>query len=398
MWGNGDERGHGDVGTFRQDPTFFYLTGVELPNAVVVLRPEESYEALFLPPRNSGVERWTGPKWGPGDEAAAALGFDQVLSTQPGEMVLDARVRPVPGFEGRLASWLGGGSATLVVPFPAVPSTALLSPTHQLVVRLRERLPSFAVRDLTPELTTLRLVKDDGEVALMERAVAASIAGQRAAAAAIRPGVSEGAVDGRVYSAFRAHGAEGLAFPIIIGSGVNATTLHYDHNVGCCAAGELVVVDIGARHGYYCGDLTRTYPVSGSFTPRQRELYLAVLAAHDHVEAAIRPGLTLFDLRKIAFTTLQEAAARSLSGAPLGEAFIHGLGHFLGLEAHDPGSDSVVLAPGMVITNEPGIYLPDEGVGIRIEDDHLVTADGQRNLSAALPTRPEAIAAMMRAS
>lgn len=395
VWGNGDDRGHGDVGSFRQSSTFFHLTGVELPNAILVLRPTEGLEALFLPPRNEGVERWTGPKWGPGEEAAEALGFDQVLSVAPSETVLDARVRPVPGFEGRLAGWLGEDDATLVTPYPTIAGDAPLPPTHAFVARLRERLPSFAVRDLTPHLTDLRLIKDAGEIELMTRAIEATAAGHRAAARAIAADVSEGTIDGVVYAAFRAAGAEGLAFPTIVGSGFNATTLHYDHNAGACAAGELVVVDIGARYGYYCGDLTRTYPVNGAFDDRQRELYLAVLAAHDRVAEAIRPGVTLFDLRKIAFTTLQEAAPRSRSGERLGQAFIHGLGHFLGLDAHDPGGDSVALAPGMVITNEPGIYLPDEGIGIRIEDDHLVTTDGQRNLSADLPTRPEEIEAMM---
>ena len=120
MWGAGDERGYGDVGTFRQSPSFFYLTGVELPNAVAVLRPGDGGDLLFLPPRNPNVERWTGPKWGPGEETAAELGFDEVLSTQASEIVLDARRRPVPGFEGRLQGWLSEPGAVLWTELPAV--------------------------------------------------------------------------------------------------------------------------------------------------------------------------------------------------------------------------------------------------------------------------------------
>jgi Xaa-Pro aminopeptidase len=395
VWGAGDERGYGDVGTFRQEPNFFYLTGVELPNAVLVLRPHEAYEALFLPPRNEPLERWTGPKWGPGEEAAAALGFDQVLSLSPSETVVEARRRPVPGFEGRLQGWLSEPGASLVTPIPVVPLSAELPHGQRQVARLRERLPSFEVRDLEEQLQRLRLVKDEGEIGFIRKAVRATIAGQEAAASSIRPGVSEGEVDGEVYAAFRACGAEGLSFPTIVGSGFCGTVLHYDQNIGECADGDLVVVDIGARYGYYCGDLTRTYPVNGSFSQRQRVLYELVLEAHDRVAEAIKPGVTISELRKIAYDVFEASSLRDSRGEALGQYFIHGLGHFLGLEAHDPGGDEVELEPGMVLTNEPGLYIPDEAIGIRIEDDYLVTEEGGENLSAELPSTVEAIEALM---
>ncbi len=394
LWGNGDDRGAGDVGTFRQTSAFFYLTGVELPNAVLVLRDDG--DSLFLPPRDPDVERWTGPKWGPGDEAAQALGFDQVLSLSASSMVLDARIRPVPSFEGRLQDWLCETGAALWTEFPSVASGAELPATHRLISTLKDRTASFGVGDLSGALDDLRLVKDEGEVVLMRRAAEISTMGHRAAARAITPGVGEGVIDGVVYGAFRGGGAEGLAFPSIVGSGFNATTLHYDQNVGICSDGELVVVDIGARYGYYCGDVTRTYPVNGSFSQRQKSLYDLVLEAHDRVEEAIKPGGTIFDLRKIAYGVFQESGLRDSKGERLGRHFIHGLGHFLGLDAHDPGGDSVVLEPGMVITNEPGLYLQDEGVGIRIEDDYVVTSDGAENLSGGLPTQTAAIEEIMR--
>jgi Xaa-Pro aminopeptidase len=242
----------------------------------------------------------------------------------------------------------------------------------------------------------LRQVKEPGEVELMRRAIAITAEGIRRAASTLRPGLSEGALDGVVYAAFRGQGAEGVAFPSIVGSGFNATTLHYDQNAGSCVEGELVVVDVGARYGYYCGDLTRTLPVSGRFTDRQRALYEVVLNAHDLVAAAIRPGVTLADLRRVAFEAIDGSPLRGADGGPLGQHFIHGIGHFLGLEAHDPGSESDALEPGMVITNEPGIYIPGESLGIRIEDDYLVTDEGAENLSAGLPTRPEEIEGIMR--
>ncbi len=395
LWGAGDERGYGDVGTFRQASSFFYLTGVELPNAALVLRPSEGYEALFLPARNEALERWTGPKWGPGEEAAAALGFDEVLAVEPSEIVLDGRRRPVPGLEGRLQGWLAGPGAVLWTDFPAVASTAELPPTHRYVARLRERLPSFTVRDVSESLARIRLVKSPGEVALMRKAIAATISGMKRAAHVIAPSVTEAMVDGAVYAAFRAAGAEGLAFPSIVGTGFNGTVLHYDQNSGTCRDGELVVVDIGARYGYYCGDLTRTFPVSGRFDQRQRAIYDLVLEAHDRAAEAIRPGATIAELRTAAYEVIEGSDLRDSHGGRLGRYFIHGLGHFLGLDAHDAGGESPLLEPGMVLTNEPGIYLPDEGLGVRIENDFLVTNDGAENLSAELVRSAEEIEALM---
>ncbi len=396
VWGAGDDRGYGDVGTFRQESSFFYLTGVELPNAVLVIRAGAAEEALFLPPRDPNVERWTGPKWGPGDDSAAALGFDQVLSTAPSERVVDARRRPVPGFDGRLQEWLSESGATLWTPYTPIDPHAELPATHRFVARLRDRTPSFDVRDLSEHLSAMRAIKDDGEIELMRKAIAATIEGQRRAAATIRPGVSEGTVDGAVYAAFRAAGAEGVAFPSIVGSGFNATTLHYDHNAGVCTDGELVVVDVGARYGYYCGDLTRTFPANGSFSERQRQIYLLVLEAHDRVADALKPGISMTEVRQIAYRAFEESELRDAGGGRLGQYFIHGLGHHLGLEAHDPVSEDAPLEPGMVVTNEPGIYIPDEALGVRIEDDHLITADGNENLSADLPTHPDEIESLMR--
>ena len=396
MWGAGDDRGYGDIGTFRQSSGFFYLTGVELPNAILVSRPAEDFDALFLPPRNPNVERWTGPKFGPGEEAAEALGFGEVLSSDSSEVVLDARRRPVPGFEGRLQDWLSEPGAVLWTEYPAIGTSSVLPPTHRFLAQLRDRLTSFEVRDLTEDLTALRLIKTEGEIDLMRKAIEASMDGQRAAAGVITPGVSEGAVDGAVYAAFRGQGAEGLSFPSIVGCGYNATTLHYDQNVGTCNDGELVVVDVGARYGYYCGDLTRTFPVNGRFNDRQRGIYDLVLEAHDRVAEAIKPGVRIFDLRKIAYEVMESSDLRDNNGEKLGQYFIHGLGHFLGLDAHDPGSEEALLEAGNVITNEPGIYIPDEALGVRIENDFLVTATGGENLSAALPTKATEVEALMK--
>lgn len=394
LFGASDARGYGDVGTFRQDPRFYHLTGVELPHAVLML--EKTRETLFLAERRPNLEAWTGPKYGPGEDAARVLGFERVLDRDASEVVVDARRRPQPGFADRVASAVaGGGRLWLALP-PASASDAV-NQEQRFAAALRERLPSFEVRDLTPLLVGMRLVKERGEIALMRKAVGATVEGMRAAARAVRPGAREGAVEGAAFAAIRGAGAEGWSFPPIVGSGEAGCVLHYDANLGTLADGELVVVDIGARYGYYCGDLTRTFPVNGSFNARQRELYRQVLRAYDAAVAALRPGATLADARSAAFAALKRSRARGDGGAHLGQFFTHGIGHFLGLETHDVGGEGPKLRPGMVVTIEPGVYLPGEKTGIRVEDDWLITSEGAECLSSSLPRDLAGVEAMIGA-
>jgi Xaa-Pro aminopeptidase len=382
-----DVRGYGDVGTFRQDPSFFYLTGVELPGAALLLQKE--HETLLLPARRPNIEAWTGPKFGPGEDTARELGFEAVLDRDQSEVVVDARRRPEPGLTDRVADAARDG-ATLWVPLPSGTSGEP-SAEQRFVQTLRDRLPSFTVRDLSPVLAEMRLRKEPGEVELMRRAILATVAAMGAAAARVRPGTREAEVDGAAFAALRACGADGWAFPPIVGSGQAGCVLHYDANRGLLVDGELVVVDIGARWGYYCGDLTRTFPVNGRFTPRQRQLYHAVFAACEAAAATLAPGSTIAAARKAAFTVLEKSGLQGDGGRTLGQFFIHGIGHFLGLEAHDVGGENPTLVPGMVLTIEPGVYLPGEGIGIRIEDNYLITEGGAENLSASLPSDAQAI-------
>ncbi len=368
-----DDRSFGDVGTLRQEASFFYLSGVELANAAMLIAQE--VDELFLPARKPSLEAWTGPRLEPGEEAAELLGFDAVRCYQNSEKVVEARVRPVPGFEDRLASLLASGKE-LWVPLPPPAASGPVTAELELVTRVRARLPSLSVRDLSPLLCHMRLRKDEGELELLRQAVSITAEGLRAAAAALAPGVSEASLEGVAYAAFRRLGAEGWAFPPIVGSGFAGCVLHYDQNVGVCAEGELVVVDMGARYGYYCGDLTRTFPTSGQFSPRQAELYDAVLTAYEAARAHLRPGSTLAEARHAAYASLAASGVLGDRGKPLSEFFIHGIGHFLGLETHDVGGDSQPLEPGMVVTLEPGVYLLEEGTGIRIEDDYLITEEG----------------------
>ena len=387
LLGGTDVRSYGDVGTFRQDPSFFYLTGVELPGAALLL--EKEHETLLLSVRRPNVEAWTGPKFGPGEDAASELGFEAVLDRDYSEVVVDARRRPVPALIDRVADFVRDGD-TLWVALPGGVSGEP-TPEQRLVQNLRDRLPSFTVRDLSPVLAEMRLRKGPSEIELMRRAIVATIAAMGAAATRVRPGTREAEVDGAAFAALRACGADGWAFPPIVGSGQAGCVLHYDANRGLLVDGELVVVDIGARWGYYCGDLTRTFPVNGKFTPRQRQLYDAVFAAYEAAVATLGPGSTVAAARAAAFAVLEKSGLQGDGGKTLGQFFIHGIGHFLGLEAHDVGGEAPTLAPGMVLTIEPGVYLPGEGIGIRIEDNYLITEGGAENLSASLPSDAQTI-------
>jgi len=210
--------------------------------------------------------------------------------------------------------------------------------------------------------------------------------------------VYEYEVEAVIQAAFRRNGSERDAFPCIIGSGPNSCILHYNANKRRMQAGELVLVDIGAEYSYYAADITRTYPVSGKFTPRQRALYLAVLEAQKAAERAAKPGITLRELDRIARESLRGSPlrAKDTDGKEytLDHFFRHALGHSLGMDVHDPETGQP-LQPGAVFTIEPGVYIPTENIGIRIEDDYLMTDKGVVKLSASLPSDPDAIEQMM---
>jgi Xaa-Pro aminopeptidase len=386
--GNGDERGYGDVGSFSQNHNFFYFTGVEIPNAVAVLLPEEMQEILFIPDRNLPLERWTGPKLGPGEDAREFTGFDDIRPTFGGETIIDHRRRPVPSWRNTVITHLEQGKRLHLI------LRGTESYEHDIAASLLWEVPTLAVNNLYNDIVDMRRSKSDEELRLMRKAVDITLEAHRYLARSIAPEVYEYEVQAAAEYTFRKNGAEGAAFPSIIGSGFFSTVLHYDQNIRRMRGGDVVVVDIGARYGYYCADITRTYPVGGRFSERQREIYNIVLGAQEAVIEALRPGLSIFDLRKIAYNYIDSHGSDS-EGRSLGRYFIHGVSHFVGLEVHDAGSEDVPLRPGDVITIEPGIYIPDEAIGVRIEDMFLITETGNVHLSEALPRSAADVELMM---
>ena len=358
------ERDYVQDNDFRQTNTFFYLTELETQDAwlLIVAGGEAATTVLFLPPRTPSQERWTGLRLGPDTTAARLSGIGRVLPTDSLDRMLAALFRA------------------------SGPIYAPLDVTTRDEPRLKELVFSGRdVRNLRPLVDSMRLVKDGDEIARMRKAIDISAAGHVAAMQAARPGVWEYELEAALEAAFRRNGADRLGYPSIVGSGPNSTTLHYDVNRRQTRDGDLVVVDAGAEWGQYTADVTRTFPVNGKFTPRQKAIYDLVLTTQQTAFDSTRPGATVAQLNRIAREYLR-AHSGTLCGAQSCDGyFIHGLGHWLGMDVHDVGDYATPLKPGMVLTLEPGIYLPAESLGVRIEDDVLVTATGAEWLSAKAP-------------
>jgi len=337
--------------------------------------PDSVETALFLPPRNPARERWTGLRLGPDSTAVRLSGIPIVL--------------PTDSLEGRLRLVQSRVPGPVYVPLDD--ATREERRVVDLVFAGRD------VRNLRPVADSLRMVKDADELARLRTAVDISVAGHVAAMQAARPGMYEYEIEAVLEAGFRKNGADRVGYPSIVGSGPNSTTLHYDVNRRQTRDGDLVVMDAGAEWGQYTADVTRTFPVNGKFTPRQKAIYDLVLATQRTAFDSVRPGVTLRDLDRIARTYMRDHSGTLCGDRTCDTYFIHGLGHHLGMDVHDvnvPGRQR--LEPGMVFTIEPGIYLPQESLGVRIEDDVLLTAAGAEWLSDKAPRTTDEIERLMR--
>lgn len=374
-----------DLREYAVDKDFYYLTGCTAPEAILVLSPGHPHhrETLFIPERDPAQEKWTGVKLSAGAETAKLLGIERVLTLNQ--------------FQSELAA-LAAAQRKIYAVLALAKSNRPLSIEEGQVARLKGLFPFSEFLNAAPHIAFLRMKKSAAEMALLERAIQITLEGHKAAAGQIRAGRHEYEVEAALEYEFRKRGATRPGFPSIVGSGPNSVTLHYDKNTRRMEAGELVVVDIGAEFDEYTADVTRTYPVSGKFTSRQREIYNIVLAAQEAALQEVKPG-ALYNksgaIHQAAYNYINTHGKDS-KGNPLGQYFIHGTSHHLGLDVHDAVSDpSRPLEPGMVITVEPGIYLPEENLGVRIEDVVLVTETGYQLLTKELPRAVEQIERMM---
>jgi Xaa-Pro aminopeptidase len=356
---------HAQDSHFRQDNNFYYLTGLETPGSWLVMFKEESGQGkslLYVPTRDPGQEMWSGRQPDADRETAERTGIDAV--------------RPAAAFETDILSRLGESQsfdefAQVYLPLGGDPS--LTGNIVDMAVAGRR-----SISDLEKPLSSLRLVKDSVEIARLRRAADITADALVAVMQAAQPGMHEYELEA-----------------IIVGSGPNSVILHHDRNRRRTEEGDLVVVDIGAEVGYYTADVTRTFPVSGEFSKRQRKIYELVLATQQVVIDSVRPGVSIWELERIARGFMRKHSDGLCGSSSCDRYFVHGLSHWLGMDVHDVGNYTAPLEPGMVLTVEPGIYLAEEGLGVRIEDDVLVTESGHDVLSAGAPKSVEEIEALM---
>lgn len=381
---------------YRQDSDFWYLTGFPEPDAVLVLRPGQKPETvMFVRPRDRAKEVWNGTRAGP-EGAIARYGLDTAhpLEALDAELpkYLDAAARlhyalgRHPGFDRHVLSWIE-----------------------------RSRNPRAGrdgvaeVVDVSGVIHELRLRKTAAEIESLRRAAALSAQAHLAAMRAVRPGMKEYEIQAVIEYVCRSRGSARLGYPCIVGAGPHATILHYTSNDGEVRDGDLVLVDAGCEVDYYTADITRTWPASGRFTPPQRTLYEIVLRAQLEAIDACRPGRTLQEVHEVAVRVLvdgmlrvgllQGGAADVIENQKHTRYYMHKTSHWLGLDVHDVGryvrkSAPIPLEPNHVLTVEPGLYVPADdaeappelrGIGIRIEDDVLVTTGAPDVLTAAAP-------------
>ncbi len=402
---------NGDVEhEYRQDTDFYYLTGFEEPGALAVLTPDhpEHKFVLFVQPKDREKEVWTG--WRAGEEGAVrdysadkAFTIDKLGEELPRLIEKTDRVYyrfgSDPTFDERMIGLMRRFQRQ----------------------RQREGYGPTSVIDPAEMLHEMRLVKTADELSLLRQAVEISCNGHLAAIEAIRPGVYEYEIEAALRYTFRREGSPRCGYAPIVASGANATVLHYTTNNRRVEDGDLVLIDAGTEFGYYTGDITRTYPANGRFTAEQAAIYNLVLEAQLEAIKAVRPGETFIHPHERALRVLVEGMLKM--GLLEGEAeevikeekykkfYMHRTSHWLGMDVHDAGPYKVAdewrrLEPGMVLTIEPGIYIAQDtegvdtrylGIGVRIEDDVLVTRDGNEVLSARVPKSIEEIEAVLDA-
>ncbi len=375
---------------FRQDDDFYYLSGLTEPGAALLIVPAiddkvlaemqqvppemrpkpRPYSEVLLLPRHSPRERWTGKRIGPDDsDAAETTGFQ--------------RVAPLDRLSDEIAQFASAMGAMVM---------ANQSDDAKPALDWLRRTSSLFARDVRPLIASLRVTKDAGEMQFIRQATQASMAAHRVAMQALKPGMNEHDIESVMVYEFMKNGCERPAYAPIIGTGLNSTVLHYSRDDAPIKSGDVVVMDVAGEYSGYASDITRTLPATGKFTPRQREIYDIVLGAQEAAIQAFKAGKSLLvgrdnpdSLFKVALDYMN-AHGKDKAGKPLGQYFIHGLGHYVGLSVHDVGDNTKPVQPGAVFTLEPGIYIPDEDLGVRVEDLFWVDPSGKLvRLTEGLP-------------
>jgi len=394
LWGYTGREEFSEAAIFAQEENFYYLTGHNEEGAAFVIWPSNApsgagtdgkSEILFLPQKDPQKEKWNGVRLSPTDPGIEArTGF--------------ASVQSISGVNGTLQK-IAKSYPEIYTILPYETEMGGYPHEKEEMDWLEKNEPQLKRKDIRDQIAALRQIKSPGEIAFLKTAIDLSNDAHLEAMKMMRPGLSEYQVAAKMVEVHAMGGSEAEGYAPIVGAGPNSTALHYDKLSRKIEDGDIVVLDVGAQFSGYSADITRTLPANGKFTPRQREIYEIVLGAQDAAIAAAKPGSQLCragknSLFKIAYDYIN-THGKDKQGKPLGQYFIHGLSHHIGLNVHDVGESCRPLEPGMVFTIEPGIYIPDEHLGVRIEDDALVTETGIKLLSEKLPRNPDEIEKIM---
>jgi Xaa-Pro aminopeptidase len=398
LFGYTGKEEEGQTYIFTQEENFYYLSGHNEEDAVLVILPPDGSaakkddwagprEMLLLPDKDTAKEKWNGLRTSPTDPGIEArTGFASVKSRSKARADIERLAKFYP---------------TMYTILPYTKELGGYPHEKETVEWLKLAAPAVTFKDVRENIARLRVVKSPTEIAFLREAINLSLDAHDAAMRMTHPGLWEYQVAAKMVYLHAMGGSEAEAYAPIVGAGPNSTALHYDKLDRKIQDGDIIVMDVGAQYSGYAADITRTIPANGRFTPRQREIYEIVLGAQNAALAAMKPGAIMgckgnkSSLQAIAYEYIN-THGKDQHGKPLGQYFIHGLGHSIGLNVHDPGLEYCKpLLPGMVVTVEPGIYIPEENLGVRIEDDVLVTETGVELLSQKLPRDVDTIEKIM---
>lgn len=371
---------------FSVNRNFYYLTGLDEPDYILLAAKlgGQVRETVFLPRPDPYLELYHG-KMPTAEEIQERTGADAAFYLDKLDWEL-----------GRLFS--RNYFEHLYMDFHKRELNSDAYPEHDMARRITQAHPYLRLHSIARTIDNLRRIKDEEELHCIREAIRITGLGIESILRHMAPGVGEGQLQAYFEFELKYNGAMGNAFYPIIAAGANSVNLHYERNNQILKAGDVLLLDLGAEYGYYSADISRTFPVSGAFTGRQRYYYDAVLAAQQAIADALRPGLPVDDTVEIARDKLFEYCVQdglTKERKDMEQLLPHGVCHYMGLDTHDVG-DRNLLQPGMVLTMEPGIYLREEGLGIRIEDDALITADGCEILSKQILKTPEEIEAFVK--
>ena len=371
---------------FEVNSQFFYLTGLERENMALLMSKLDGNvsETLFIEKADPLRERWTG-KMPTAEDAGLVSGI--------------CDVRFIEDLGGEISRRMNRFRVDHVY-FDVYRCRENDAPDHNAVMaaEFMKRYPAVTLHDLRRACVPLRQCKDEDEIFLVRKAVEITRQGLDAVARRLHPGMTEYQAQADFEHACRSLGAEKFAFDTISAAGGNACMMHYETNRDTIRPGSLLLMDLGAKFGNYCSDVTRTFPADGVYTPRQKALYNLVLKANRRVAAAARPGMTLKDLNDIAKEVLGEGlVSLGLLSDPkdVGKYYMHSASHSIGIDCHDPSFAGDTLKPGWIISDEPGLYIDEEETGIRIEDDLLITETGCEVLTRDIPAEADEIERIM---